>query len=326
MQLRNKNSSFATNPTLVHWAGSAKPNIVCRLCNSCHDLDDCQLFLKKPIEQRKEYLKQNKMCFACYEKNHISRGCLRKRKCKKYNKPHSSALHIDDFKLKNQDHECKEEVKNACTKIPSNSPKDVIVVHAIIPVKVKQKGGTKIVTTYAFYDNGSGGCFLTENLREQLGVQGQHTKFQLGTMLGRNLVDSTIVEDLVVTDMKDSNPVEIQRLYTRTEVPVTEKQIPTPGMVQRWQHLHSIAKLIPEFQPDLVIGLLIGSNCPAALESLEVVPSYGPFAMRLCHGWTLNDSLSITNTLQSVIKCHQITVSEANDTIKEVLRSYSKHV
>lgn len=102
IQLKNKNSSFATNPTLIHGAGSAKPIIVCPLCNSSHDLDDCQLFLKKTVEQRKEYLKQNKMCFACYEKNHISRGCLRKRKCKKCNKPHPSALHVDGFKLENQ--------------------------------------------------------------------------------------------------------------------------------------------------------------------------------------------------------------------------------
>ncbi|CAB4021227.1 Hypothetical predicted protein [Paramuricea clavata] len=160
-----------------------------------------------------------------------------------------------------------------------------------------------------------------KNLREQLGVEGQRTKLQLGTMLGRNLVDSTIVEDLVVTDTKDLNPVEITRLYTRTEIPLTDRQIPIPGMVQRWQHLHEIAKLIPEFQPDLEIGLLIGSNCPAALEPLEVVPSRGegPFAMRLRHGWTLNGPLSISNTSQSDITCHRITVRETNDTVKEVI-------
>ena len=38
------------------------------------------------------------------------------------------------------------------------------------------------------------------------------------------------------------------------------------------------------------IGLLIGSNCPRALEPLEVIPAdgEGPFAVRYCHGWTLN--------------------------------------
>lgn len=154
VQIKTKNSSFATNPTLVHGTGPEKLGIVCPLCNSSNDLDDCAIFLKKTIEQRKEYLKQDKMCFACYEKNHIAKGCLQKRKCKKCNKPHPSALHIDDFKLKKQDHESQDEVKNACTKIPVNSPNDVVVVHAIIPVKVKQKGSTETVTTYAFYDNG----------------------------------------------------------------------------------------------------------------------------------------------------------------------------
>ena len=41
--------------------------------------------------------------------------------------------------------------------------------------------------------------------------------------------------------------------------------------------------------------------------------------MRVRHGWTLNGPLSITNTSQSEIKCHRITVCEANDRIKELL-------
>ena len=41
--------------------------------------------------------------------------------------------------------------------------------------------------------------------------------------------------------------------------------------------------------------------------------------MLLCYGWTLTGPLSITNSLQSGIMCHRITVRETNDTIKEVI-------
>ena len=276
------------------------------------------------MEQRKEFLKEKKLSFACCGKNHISKGCTGKRRCKKCSKPHPSALHIEDFKLKDQERDRKSELNNACTNLPANSCSattfdETVVVHAIIPVKVRKKGNAESVITYAFYDNGSGGCFLTESLKERIGIQGQGTKLQLGTMLGRSLVDSTIVEDLVVTDMTDSKPVEKPRLYTTHEIPVTEQQIPTREMVNRWQHLHEIAKQIPEFQPDLEIGLLIGSNCPAALEPLEVVPSdgEGPFAMRLHHGWTLNGPLRIRNMPQSGITSHRILVREV-ESAKEV--------
>ena len=63
--------------------------------------------------------------------------------------------------------------------------------------------------------------------------------------------------------------------------------------------------------PNWEIRLLIGSNCPAALKPLEVVPrgDEGPYAMRLCHGWTLTGPFHVKDTLNpSNVTCHRITV------------------
>ena len=109
-----------------------------------------------------------------------------------------------------------------------------VILHAILPVQVKTKGNTKSVITYAFYDNGSGGCFLTENPREQLDVDGERTELQLGTMHGQSLVTTTVVHDLVVTDMEDKYPIEIPWSYTGMEIPVTEQQTPTPELVEQY--------------------------------------------------------------------------------------------
>ena len=76
-----------------------------------------------------------------------------------------------------------------------------------------------------------------------------------------------------MADMEGKNPVELPQSYTSFEISVTERQIPTPEAVKRWEHLYSVAEKIPEFIPNLEIGLLIGSNCPTAMEPLEVVPS-----------------------------------------------------
>lgn len=100
-------------------------------------------------------------------------------------------------------------------------------------------------------------------------------------MHGQSLVTTTIVDNLVVTDMEDKYPIEIPRSYTRMEIPVTEQQIPTPELVKQWEHLRGVAERMHKFIPNLEIGLLIGSNCSAALEPLEVVPrgDEGPYAM-----------------------------------------------
>jgi len=42
-----------------------------------------------------------------------------------------------------------------------------------------------------------------------LAVKGEKTQLQLGTMHGLNLVTTTVVDRLVVTDKEDKNPVEL---------------------------------------------------------------------------------------------------------------------
>ena len=112
-------------------------------------------------------------------------------------------------------------------------------------------------------------------------------------MHGQSCVDSDIIEGLVVTDIKDNNPIELTRCYTRCEIPLSQRQIPTDEIVSQFDNLRDISKEIPELIPDLEVGILIGSNCPLALEPLEVRPSggKGPFAMRwlswLDREWTV---------------------------------------
>ena len=46
--------------------------------------------------------------------------------------------------------------------------KETVVLDAILPIKIKKKGKAESVTTYAFYDAGNSGCFVTENIRRWL--------------------------------------------------------------------------------------------------------------------------------------------------------------
>ena len=70
---------------------------LCPFCNKTHDLDDCVEFLKKTMDERKSFLYEKKLCFACYETDHVAKGCVKRRTCKKCKKRHPAALHIDGF-------------------------------------------------------------------------------------------------------------------------------------------------------------------------------------------------------------------------------------
>ena len=307
---------------------------LCPFCSKNHDLDDCAEFLKRTMDERKTFLYERKLCFACYESDHVSKGCVKRRTCKKCKKRHPTALHIDGFTMNRESVSNKPQATEVQSIAVSNrridvskpvqdapSCKESVVLHAILPVKVKQKGCNNSVVTYAFYDNGSGGCFATENIRRQLGIDGVKVMLQLTTMHGQSQVESIILDDLIVTSLDDENPIELPRSYTRDEIPAEHHQIPTPSLINQWSHLSEVAKKIPELEPRLEIGLLIGSNCPPALEPLEVVPcrSDGPFALRLRHGWTVCGPLHIrTDHDKDKIIANRITVREV-ETPKEII-------
>ena len=71
-------------------------------CNKTQDLDDCVEFLKKTMDERKSFLYERKLYFAWYESDHVSKGCVKRRTCKKCKKRHPTALHIDGFTINRQ--------------------------------------------------------------------------------------------------------------------------------------------------------------------------------------------------------------------------------
>ena len=310
---RSKKGVFATTtdiarPATLNGAGQTGAitparNSSCPLCGSRHDPDDCEQFNRKSIEERKKFLKDRHKCFGCYGDNHLSKGCTAKRTCRKCQKPHPTALHIDGFKppKKNGEGENATTVNNGCVisksaSVAAGTVQKSVVLHAILPVRVKVEGSASSVETYAFYDSGSDGCFLTEELRDQLGEEGTPTQLRLRTMHGSGCVDAVVVKNLIVTDINGDNAVDISIAYTQTEIPVSKEQIPTSETLSRVKSLSGVVSEIPRYRSDLQVGLLIGSNCPSALEPLEVVPGDrdGPFAMRLRHGWTVSGPLEVS--------------------------------
>ena len=299
---------------------------LCPCCNKSHQLDDCDDFIKNSIEARKSLLKEKKLCFSCYGQNHIARGCLQKKTCKSCGKKHPTALHIPDFQFKKRENEQK--INNGYIDIPAKENKhrdgvgESIIYHTILPVRIKEKGSRKSIETYAFYDNGSGGSFMTEKLQNQLGVKGVKTALQLGTMHGRRYVNSNVLTNLIVTDLNDRNPIEINKVFTREFIPVDHNQIPTPEIVSKWKNLESVAKDIPGYRPNLEIGLLIGNNCILAHEPLNVISSTGngPFAVLLRHGWSVGGPVSQEPTHPDAknVNVNRITIREI-ESVKEIV-------
>ncbi len=317
---KQKSSAFAVNVKSEVNTGSTDASVSTRRCFFCkgsHDLDDCQEFDKKSIQDKRNFLKEKRMCYGCFGYNHTSKGCLKKRTCKKCKKKHPTVLHIDgfqlsrdtdkstDFRMATESGQRANAATSSCNVLSSNESS--VILQSILPVRVSQEGSNVSVVTYAFYDQGSTGCFISEDLLDQVGATNTDTTLQLKTMHGNNFVRTKAVEGLKVADINNRNVISLPKTFSRSAIPVGNEQIPKPEILRRWSHLREIASDIPEFKPDLQVGLLIGSNCPKALEPLKVIPvsGDGPFAMLLRHGWTVNGPTCFNPDTESVT-CHRV--------------------
>ncbi|XP_067660612.1 uncharacterized protein [Haliotis asinina] len=301
--------------------------LACYFCKEQHDMDDCKQFARKSLIDKRAYLRDNKMCYGCYGYNHAVKGCMKKRTCKRCGKCHPTALHDDDFHPvrtrqegltdtgsdmpKAGGHDIADSVNTSCNYTKS----DIVdtVLQPIIPVIVQQRGNEKSVKTYALLDNGSTGCFITEDLKHELGAKSTKSMLKLRTMHGVSEVRTSAVEDLIISDITEENAILLPRTFTKEEIPVGHSQIPNPDVLLTFPHLSDMANKLPQYQPDLDIGLLIGSNCPLAMQPQEVIPSQGngPFAVRYKHGWTVSGPLHIKyNPSDNSLTCNRAIFQE----------------
>ena len=329
---KQKTTSFASE---VMPKDISVDDVKCLFCQGQHDIDQCYFFNLKSTDEKRDFLKENHLCFGCYGANHVSRGCTKRRECKTCGKLHPTALHNDAFSSKRMtryrdqasvdgfagqrdkadnsiDKRSQATDHNESGTCSATSTLDATVWHAILPVYIYQRGINKLIKTYCFYDKGSSGCFITNDLCEKIEAVGMDTRLQLKTMHGCSCIASTAVKDLVITDINGLSPINLPRTYTRDEIPVTNQHIPKPEMCHKWQHLHKVASELPEYLPDLEVGILVGNNCPAALEPLEVIPMNepGPFAVRLRHGWTIHGPFNPTDSQVEKVTCNRIMMQE----------------
>ena len=159
----------------------------------------------------------------------------------------------------------------------------------VVPVKVKCAGSSKVIETYAFLDPGSNTTFCTNELLEQLGVEGKETTLSLTTLQQEDRATRCNMIGLVVLDLDGENLVELPTVFSIERLPVSESSISRQEDVDRWPHLKDI-KLREIKSP---IGLLIGNDVPRALEPKEIreCKGRGPYAVRTLFGWTINGPL-----------------------------------
>ncbi|XP_068676501.1 uncharacterized protein [Montipora foliosa] len=177
----------------------------------------------------------------------------------------------------------------------------------VVPVKLK--AGESEVFTYAMLDSCSTGTFIHENVVTTLGVEGADTKLVVKTVNGPVLLDTKVLSGLIVSDINGGNLIQLGKAYTKDDIAAVEEDVPVPDIARRWTHLECIQAELPPRLPGSKGGPLMGSNCPKALEPVDIVASEngGPFAFS---GWAIVGPLHMGNKEHSTVSCSRVAVKE----------------
>lgn len=178
---------------------------------------------------------------------------------------------------------------------------------------VAQAGGVAGDRDGGFGDGGRAGpgtdtTFITESTAQKLQVNGKDSVLNLSTMTQDSAeVKCKVYENLIASDIKDRNKVNIMRAYSRATIPLNRDHIPTPSVASKWPHLQKIAHMIPELL-DIEIGMLIGYDNAQALTPLETIVGRchdDPFAMRTPLGWCIVGKTGINTKVNKAHVCNR---------------------
>ena len=105
---------------------------------------------------------------------------------------------------------------------------------------------------------------MTENLMNQLDINGIQTLICIKTLIGHQkqsfyLLDGLSVSQLVLGSSEKAKWIRLPSTFTREEIPVDQSEIATPAKLKQWKHLNRISEEIVGNE-SIIVDLLIAAS------------------------------------------------------------------
>ena len=297
----------------------------CPCCKIPHSLQGCRKFKEMTQKERFEILKKNGRCFNCFKLFHLAKDCNTKPMCERdgCSRKHHTLMHFDrseDTRPPSQHNGAgapSQQNGAGHAEQPTQMGTGKVECHhtvkgrndvclRVLPVKVHY--GTKEVVTWALLDDGSDTSLCEEGLVEELGLSGETREYKLTTVNGSNSSQKGKEVCFSIQGLNSDEEIEMERVWTVQNLPVSTKSIPRQENVDQWPHLKDI-ELSSADRGN--IRLLIGSDTPDAFWVQEERRGHrkDPYAIRTPLGWTvMGPSTNMNHGLSFSV--HHISMEE----------------
>lgn len=281
-----------------------------------HSLETCREFRKMQIEDRRQYLKDNKICFRCCGSDqHMIRDCKVDISCEECgSKKHVTALHLFKHELKpvqkfiqNEKLPADDNINCKFAQICGDSSLSKSCAK-IVKVKVYHKSNPlKKKNIYAIIDEQSNRSLACSKLLDCFidTCSFQDTTYSLHTCSGNMTTCGRKGVGFVIEGL-NGNKHDLPSLTECNEIPDNKDEIPTPEVVGKYHHLSRIVNQIPHVEENVSIQMLIGRDLQEVHYVHEqIIGPSGPYAQQLSLGWVVIGETCTGNTPHvTVMKTH----------------------
>ncbi|UYV84003.1 hypothetical protein LAZ67_X000860 [Cordylochernes scorpioides] len=287
-EYQRKENEMQREYASVHTAVNANAQI-CIACKAGHRIYNCTTFSTMPIEQKWEFVKQNKLCYNCLKKGHTRTTCYQG-PCKKCNKNHHTLLHRLDTKVTDSQKGAKPQISEPVGQVNNTSIEqggETInqVLLATAQIIVEGENGTQLICR-ALLDSGSQVCLITREICEKLGLKGETSGRSLRGIGNNPVQGSSTSVGLKFKSIYRSEKYETRALVMEVltaEIPNFEMAEPT------WIMQKDFELADPLFHISAPIDIILGAEMYAYLMHGEkkMLGMNQPIAMNSRLGWIL---------------------------------------
>lgn len=286
------------------------PARYCPVHNKPHPLAKCRAFKMKPLQERKNILKEHKRCYKCCSPNHLAKDCQATLKCNECESDrHCSAMHPTISQP--QPNTCSPtpqadaeppdgnplEVTARCTKVcgkgsPARSCAKVCLAQ-VFPRGQPEHS----IKVYVILDDQSNRSLARSEFFQLFGIEGSLSPYLMRTCAGTTEMTGRKAVGFQIKAMNGGECLDLPPLIECNEIMTNKSEIPTPDVALAHAHLKHIAPCIPQLDPDAQMMILLGRDMIRVHKVRQQVngPHDSPFAQRLDLGWVIVGEVCIDN-------------------------------
>ncbi|XP_074657307.1 uncharacterized protein LOC141910513 [Tubulanus polymorphus] len=300
-------SSLATGSSSSQFSQS-KPE-VCPSCKGDHVLTNCPVFTSLLPDDRAKFAASNGRCFSCLRWGHRSRQCRSKKVCTSAgcSERHHPLLHGSSrIYPRRPSSEGSSQPSTGTVPQPvadkkpqEDPPKKLVytlarkpavsdeVLLQVVPLRLHGDDG-KFVDTFAVLDPGSQTSLCSQEIVDQLGLDGEDKMLRLNTVEGQGCQRAVKLVKLDVAPLASGSTQKLINVDEVWSVPALKIPVAHTRLKpkQSWSHLDDIEVSSPDISD---VQVLLGANVTEAIVQHEsrVGKPNQPIAVRTDFGWAL---------------------------------------